>query len=105
MIELVCIEPSSPKELRHMGRYECLDSRITSEGEAQVRVLSGEAATPQVPHQLWWPLDLFEIAPSPIDTKELRKDMASIDAALAELEKSLVPKDSQSFTSKFADRP
>ena len=46
MIELVCTEPNPPAELIHGGRYESLDTRVTSEGEAQVRVISGEAGTP-----------------------------------------------------------
>lgn len=105
MIVLICTKPNPPAELKHGGRYECLGVRVTSEGEGQTCVISGEPGTPQVSHLLWWPQDLFEIAPSRIDTKEVRQDMARIDAALAELQKRLAPKDDApwSTVSQFAD--
>lgn len=86
MIELICIEPNPPKELQHLGRYECLDTRVTKEGEAQARVLSRAGGTPQVPHQLWWPVDFFQQV-EPANREQLRAGMARIDAALAELQK------------------
>lgn len=87
MIELICIEPNPPKELQHLGRYESLDVRVTKEGEAQVRVLSGAAGTPQVPHHLWWPTDLFDQVKPAVRNAELRQRLDQIEVALAELRK------------------
>lgn len=89
MIALICIEPNPPKELQHLGRYESLDVRVTKEGESQVRVLSGAAGTPQVPHYLWWPTDLFEPAPPKLNEKEYRESVDLCDVAIAEVEKQV----------------
>lgn len=86
MIDLICIEPNPPKELQHLGRYESLDVRVTKEGEAQVRVLSAHPRTPQVPHHLWWPTDLFDKVPA-MSKEELRHRLDQIEVALAELRK------------------